>query len=180
MPTTNRINATARIARHAPALRELRRAQKKTAKLARRIERAREGGGDKALARLCDIQARSFHSRLAAAWEVNRRRKRGQRFSPARLVDIAGNADPYHMTARPVTVKKRGKGRGAVDPSPSARVINEMVSARLKPWIMRRLHPSQFKFQGGRPMACRALLDYMEGGGWATVLEHIPSCVNRF
>ena len=169
--TRNRINATARIARHAPALRELRRAQKKTAKLARRIERAREGGGDKALARLCDIQARSFHSRLAAAHEMNRRRKRGQRFSPARLVDIAGNADPYHMTARPVTIKKRGKGRGAVDPSPGARVVQGMVSTRLRPWIMRRLHPAQFKFRGGRPVACRALLEHMEGGTWATVLD---------
>lgn len=177
--TTNRIEATCGIARHAPALREIKRALRADAKVARRIERAREGGDDGALAHLCDVQARSYHSRLAAAWEMNQKKKKGQRFSPTRLINIAANADFHDMTARPVTVKKRGKGRGALDPSPTARVIQQMVSARLRLWMTRRLHPDQFKFQGGRPKACRALLKHMEGGSWATVLDvrdFYPSC----
>ena len=179
MPATKRIESTASIAQHAPALRELRRARRRDAKLARRIERAREGGDDKALAHLCDIQSRSYSCRLSAAWEMNRKRKKGQRFSPARLLDIAANADPHDMTARPVTVRGHGKDRAAVDPGPGARVVHEMVSRQLRPWVLGQLHPAQFKFRGGCPMACRALLEHMRRGTWATVLDvrdFYPSC----
>ena len=179
MTATKRIDATTSIARHATAMREIRRALRADAKVGRKIDEAREGGDDRALAHLCDIRSRSYYSRLAAAWEVNQKRKRGQRFSPARVLDIARNADPHDMTARPVTVGGHGKDRAAVDPGPGARVVHEMVSRQLRPWVMRRLHPAQFKFQGGRPVACRALLEHMRGGTWATALDvrgFYPSC----
>jgi hypothetical protein len=149
----------------------VKRARRREAKLARRIERAREGGDAKAVARLCDVQARSFHCRLAAAWEMNRRRKPRDRFSPTRLIEVAANAHPGHVTGRAVKVKKGGKDRAAVDPSPSARVIQGVFSARLKFWMVRQLHPAQFKFQGGRHKACAKVLEHMGLGGWCLVLD---------
>ena len=171
--------ATAGIARQAPALRELRRARRRTAKLLANIEGARESGDTRRARELNRLYARSYHARLVAADEVNRNAKPHNRVSPAKVHALAAVAGHRRMAARTYTTPKSGGGtRNITAPKPRAKVVQKMVAMQIKSWVLPQLHPRQYTVTGGgRRAVCEAVLLDMawaaagRGAGWALATD---------
>lgn len=166
------------IARHAPAMREVKRARRRAAKLLCRIEGAHESGDARRARELNRLYARSFHARLAAADEVNRNAKPHNRVSPAKVHALAAGAGHRRMAARTYAKPKSGGGtRNITAPKPRAKVVQKMVARLIEPWILPRLHPRQYAIRGGRKAACEAVMLDMawaaagRGAGWAVALD---------
>ena len=169
---------TGAIVAHAPALREVKRAIKRGAKMLARIQGAWEAGDNRKARELGRLYAHSFHARLAAADQVNRNATPHNRVPPAKLHERAAGAGHRRMAARTYAKPKSGGGsRTITAPKPRAKVVQKMVAQLIELWVLPRVHPHQYAIRGGRKAACEAVMLDMawaaagRGAGWTIVLD---------
>jgi len=171
-----------------PARAPIRRAKKETAKLLRRIERARDAGDRRQVRYLTDRYLRSYSVKLAATAKVNTILKGGERAKSKELVAIARTIDPFRPAGEQAHVVPIRKDNG------NTRLLTlfglkRSTEQRMVQQLLRRLHrpdPRQHAMQegeDGRNQAAKAVLNAVAGDArWfigLDITDYYPSIDTR-
>ncbi|RPF72154.1 reverse transcriptase domain-containing protein [Aurantiacibacter spongiae] len=171
-----------------PARVPIRRAKKATAKLLRRIERARDAGDRRQVRYLTDRYLRSYSVKLAATAKVNTILKGGERAKSKELIATARTIDPFRPAGEQAHVVPIKKDNG------STRLLTlfglkRSTEQRMVQQLLCRLHrpdPRQHAMQegeDGRNEAAKAVLNAVDGDArWfigLDITDYYPSIDTR-
>jgi hypothetical protein len=157
---------------------EIRKAQKELAHFEDRFTTEIEAGKLGKAKRLAHLMMRSYHCRLAALYNANRKiKRRSWRLRIRQLPDAATRLDLWKPSNEPILLldkpKRNGGTRQVSEFGPLNRAAHSLLKTILEPVIKPQLLPSQHLLNGGRDKCATAAINNIENGGhkWACEMD---------
>jgi len=150
-------------------------ARRTLAKLIRRLRSAVGANHHRRTRRLVVQILRSYHCKLVALDEANRRLKRDVRVTFEELKRRAGMLDPWRATGERVELRSQPKPRGGYRMIMSFglenRALQILVGNALRVWVLPKLLSRQHLLAGGHNHAVEAATQMIEKGGHRHAIE---------